>query len=111
MATAVAGRDKRREGYFLTVQAKLKRMRAALDRFDHKISTEFHGDGFCLTWEAGINNKSDPIATVDGKQVLITRYIFEQLVGSIPDGAWLRRDCPNRLCVAPWHRRCIIPGA
>lgn len=112
MATAVANKklQEREAGYVLSVIAKLQALRIALDRFDNKISTSHHGDGLCLTWEVGLNSKQEPVITVDREQVLASRYLFERLVGRIPHGAWLMRDCPNRLCVAPWHRRVLIPG-
>ena len=87
MATAVAKKKNAEAGYILTVQAKLKELRLALDRFDCKISTSFHGHGFCLTWEAGINSKGDPIATVDNEQVLITRYLFERFLELVDEGS------------------------
>lgn len=42
-------------------------------------------------------------ANVKGKQVTAHRFVYEHLVGAIPEGLTLDHLCRNRACVNPEH--------
>lgn len=39
----------------------------------------------------------------------IHRFVYETLVGEIPDGYVLHHECRNRACCNPEHLRCLTP--
>jgi hypothetical protein len=58
----------------------------------------------CWEWTAGCNNSGYGIAYVaPGKQKVAHRALYEELVGSIPEGLDLDHLCRNRRCVRPDH--------
>lgn len=66
-------------------------------------------------WEYAKNRAGDSYrqvsVRVDGKPVLIYahRLVYEQLIGTIPDGLQLDHLCRRRLCVNPSHLEPVTP--
>ncbi len=49
------------------------------------------------------NVKNRPLIRTANKRVLVTRYLWEKLHGSIPDNLQLNHKCHNKLCINPEH--------
>lgn len=68
--------------------------------------------GDCLIWTgAQTVSEQDRIYGVirhDGRRIRAHRWIYERLVGSIPDGLLLRHSCDTPLCVNIRH---LTPGS
>ena len=63
----------------------------------------------CWIWHGTMNNTSDPRYTTSRKSkninIQIRRYIYETLIGEIPDARLAKPDCGNVKCVNPEHTR------
>jgi len=62
----------------------------------------------CWLWKGGRNEYGYGIFHIPGKRpVRAHRYVYEQLVGPIPEGQILLHSCDNPPCVNPAH---LSPG-
>lgn len=63
----------------------------------------------CWVWQGTINNNADPRYTTSRKNkninIQIRRYIYETLIGKIPEDRVVKPDCGNGRCVNPEHTR------
>lgn len=57
----------------------------------------------CWLWSRAINNKGYGRLSINKKQVLAHRYVYETVRGPIPGGLSLDHKCSNRRCVNPDH--------
>lgn len=70
-----------------------------LDRFMAKV----HTTGGCWFWQATVTHEGYGTHYIGGKGVRAHRWIWEALVGDIPDGLELDHWCVNPICVNPDH--------
>lgn len=59
--------------------------------------------GTCWVWTAGRSSSGYGLFTLTTGHVSAHRWLYEQLVGPIPDGLELDHLCRNRACVNPDH--------
>ena len=60
--------------------------------------------GRCKLWQGAKNSKGYAKATIDGKQVLVHRYVLAlKLNRPIKQGMFACHKCQNRNCIAPGH--------
>lgn len=68
--------------------------------------TERRASG-CWLWHGSRQTRGlpvwDPPESEGGGQVLVGRYLYKKLVGPIPDGKVVSRDCEDMRCVSPEH--------
>lgn len=58
----------------------------------------------CWEWQGNINNKTGyGKKTWFGRHVLAHRWVYEMLLGPIPDGMVINHLCSNKKCVNPHH--------
>jgi hypothetical protein len=57
----------------------------------------------CWTWTGPCSGGRYGAATVDGRHVVTHRYVYELLVGPIPDGLEIDHTCQNIRCCNPEH--------
>lgn len=60
------------------------------------------GESGCLEWQGATSAGYGHIRR-DGRAQLVHRYIYEQVIGPIPDGMQIDHLCRNRLCVNIEH--------
>lgn len=59
-------------------------------------------DGDCLLWRNGVNGQGYPQANINGKVVLVRRYVYTCLCGKkLGKYEPLASLCDNKLCVSP----------
>lgn len=63
----------------------------------------------CLFW-TGAKHDGYGSAHVAGRTVVVHRYVYEQLVGPIPEGHQLDHVCRTRACVNVEHLEPVLPG-
>jgi hypothetical protein len=69
-------------------------------RWMQKVSVESPG---CWLWKTGFNGYGYGSYYAAGKSVLAHRYVYEILVGPIPDGTEMDHLCRRPACVNPDH--------
>lgn len=68
-----------------------------------KIEYEIDENG-CFNCLSGTSQRSGHIGIyAEGKQYRAHRYIYQKLVGEIPDGYVVRHTCDNPKCINPAH--------
>ena len=60
-------------------------------------------DGECWLFTGPAASNGYARITVDGRQLLLHRFVYELLVSPIPDGLTIDHLCCQRLCVNPAH--------
>jgi len=55
-----------------------------------------------IWWGASLSNGYGKV-TVNYKTLLVHRFVYESLIGPIPEGLQLDHVCENKLCVNPAH--------
>ena len=68
-----------------------------------RIVDRIDASGPCWLWLGYTNPKGYGLAWAEGKTRQIHRYVYEQLVGPIPEGMTLDHLCRIRHCVNPDH--------
>jgi hypothetical protein len=84
--------------------------RTPMDRFVERLrgaDTEFAG-AKCILW-SGARSNGYGYFGVDGLEVLVHRWIYEQKVGPIPLGHQIDHLCRVRLCVNVLHLEAVTP--
>ena len=66
-----------------------------------------NGDGGCWLWLGALQRDGYAHFNRGGKTVSLHRYMYERLVGPIPEGMDLLHSCDVRHCVNPDH---VSPG-
>jgi hypothetical protein len=61
------------------------------------------GPDACWPWTWGCTNKGYGALRVNGRSTYAHRFGYEQLVGPIPDGLFVRHTCDNPPCQNPAH--------
>lgn len=62
----------------------------------------------CWLWLGSINPKTGyGKKQLDGKSVLAHRWVYEMLLGPIPDGLVIDHKCKTRHCVNPHHLEVV----
>ena len=59
--------------------------------------------GACWEWTGNCPDGRYGHFSIDGEPVKAHRWIYEQLIGEIPDGLLIRHKCDNPKCVCPTH--------
>lgn len=59
--------------------------------------------GDCWTWTAALNPKGYGMFRADGRMHLAHRWLYEALIGPVPQGLDLDHLCRNRACARPSH--------
>lgn len=85
----------------------LERAAAKINFLSPLRRTPSGAEGGCWLWTASLTHNGYGKFWVDGAVVRAHRWIYEQLVGPIPDGLHLdhvhERGCRSRRCVNPAH--------
>jgi hypothetical protein len=63
----------------------------------------------CWVWFGAETYRGYGKVTVDYKTLLVHRYVYEMLVGPIPQGMHVHHICNNQLCVNPAHLQIVTP--
>ncbi len=59
-------------------------------------------EGACLLWNLGHNSAGKPLARIDGRVVLVQRYVYTELMGkSLERGRRVTTRCLNPSCCSP----------
>lgn len=83
----------------LDIEAPLTRAFTPDDVFRlHVLAT-----GVCWWWTGNLDGKGYGRVTIDKEQKRAHRWVWEHLVGPIPDGLEMDHLCRNILCVNPDH--------
>jgi hypothetical protein len=58
------------------------------------------------------NGSADDYGTtsIEGRQVRVHRFVYEALVGPIPEGHHVHHECETPGCCNPKHLRTMTPG-
>lgn len=76
----------------------------AITELPPRIAAKIERDGDCWSWTAYRSKKGyGSVATGTGKSALAHRFVFELLIGPIPEGLELDHLCLNTSCVNPEH--------
>jgi hypothetical protein len=59
-------------------------------------------DGDCWNWTGATRNGYGAFG-VDGRVEYVHRWVYEDMVGPLPDGLVIDHLCINRLCANPYH--------
>lgn len=78
---------------------------APLDRFFRHVVA----DGDCWTWTGAVSNGYGRFQARSGRCVIAHRWIYQQLVGDVPEGLHLDHLCRNTVCVNPYHLDPVPP--
>lgn len=70
---------------------------------DALIDKAYEDEFGCWIWEKGFTNSGYAKATVNYKTVLVHRFMYENLVGPIPEGMQLDHLCRDKRCINPDH--------
>lgn len=64
--------------------------------------------GECLTWTGARNNKGyGSIGISHQRSALVHRFVYERMVGPIPDGLTIDHLCMNKRCVNVQHMEVV----
>lgn len=74
---------------------------AMIERIEARIDRN-HPDG-CWQWMGKLNADGYARVGVEGRTWAAHRYVYEQIIGPIPEGLELDHLCRNRGCVNPEH--------
>ena len=75
-----------------------------IERFLAKVDAS----GDCWEWTAALNDGYGVLG-VEGRNVRAHRWLWEYLIGPIPEGLHLDHLCRNRCCVNPDHLEPVTP--
>lgn len=64
----------------------------------------------CWLWTAGRTSRGYGMVMIDGNRQYVHRFVYELLVGPIPDGALIDHKCRVRACVNPQHLQPVMHG-
>jgi hypothetical protein len=64
----------------------------------------------CWLWEGPINQDGYGRPQINGRKVLAHKYVFEHVVGAIPEGYEIDHTCFVRSCVNPKHLELVTQG-
>lgn len=68
-------------------------------RFNSRVQ---HAENGCWLWQgASVNGRGQ--LSVNGKNMLATRFAYQQFKGAIPDGMYVCHTCDDPRCVNPDH--------
>ena len=81
-------------------------MRSDLDRFFDKVDLQLE----CWQWRGAVSGNGYGTFRFEGRIIRPHRFIYEALVGPIPDGLVIDHLCGNRLCVNPDHLEPVTNG-
>ena len=82
-------------------------MYSSLDAGLQRISDRIVLDGECWVLPALKSGYSKTCCTLNGRQVIAHRYVYEMLVGPIPPHHDIDHLCRNRACVNPAHLEAV----
>lgn len=57
----------------------------------------------CWEWKRSLTSKGYGHLTINNKQILAHRFLYEQQYGPIPEGYELDHLCGNKACINPLH--------
>ena len=57
----------------------------------------------CLVWAGTITNAGVPVTKHNGKQIVVSRLVYQLYVGPLKDGGRVTNLCLDRRCVNPQH--------
>jgi hypothetical protein len=68
-----------------------------------KIKYEADSNGCWNCTSHSLDSSGYPRAVINGKRLRLSRYMYEQKHGSIPEGMVIRHKCDNPCCINPDH--------
>jgi hypothetical protein len=80
------------------------RERRLIGRFAENMRMDHNG---CAVWQGELVDKGYPRFFDGERNVMAHRWLYELLVGPIPDGSQLHHACRNAACVNPEHLRPV----
>lgn len=79
---------------------------ALMDRVFAKCATSVTG---CVEWTGTVSHGYGQVTRRDGSMVVVHRVVYEEFVGTIPDGMQLDHLCRNRRCCRLDHLEVVTP--
>jgi hypothetical protein len=64
----------------------------------------------CWLWDGALNSRGRAYITIQGRQYLVYRLLWNWLRGDLPPGANLSRTCHEPRCMSPFHRAPTTGG-
>ena len=71
--------------------------------FQRKLIDFVIDDNGCFICTSHSRNKGYPLSWFNGKKVRLSRFVYEQMHGEIPEGHVIRHKCDVRACINPEH--------
>ena len=57
----------------------------------------------CWEWQGALSAGYGAVGGSDGRKIFVHRWVYEHLVGDIPEGLVIDHLCANRRCANPEH--------
>lgn len=83
--------------------------RVALDESDYTVEDRGHPTP-CWIAKTRKSNGRYALTRIDGREVYMHRAMYEQMVGSIPDGLQIDHLCRETRCIRPDHLEPVTPA-
>jgi hypothetical protein len=69
----------------------------------YKLDYEIDENGCFICTSHKVNAFGYPEVHVNGKRYVMSRFVYQEMFGDIPEGLVIRHTCDNRRCINPEH--------